>query len=787
MAQTQTVDSGLLTTEGTPIPLVGVVVEGQIRDYGARVVISQRYRNVEEQPVEAVYRFPLDEAAAVCGFEALIDGRRISGKVEEREKAFETYDDALAEGHGAYLLDEERADIFTASVGNLPPGKDVVLRITTVAELPLEGDAIRFTLPTTISPRYAPAVDRKGVGESEAERVSAPWALQVPYGLELSLDIETSTLIRSVASPTHPIDVAVKDGRATVGLATRETAMDRDLVVTVALEESFAPRALVERGPDGATYALVSLRPELETKPSPAELIFLVDRSGSMQGTSIAEVRNALSLCLRSLRPGCFFNIVGFGSSHESLFSESRPYDEESLAVAATSLGSLEANFGGTEILPALEEVLSARPQKGLPRQLFVLTDGEVSNTEAVIALARKHAGHTRIFTFGIGAGASHHLVEGLARAGEGAAEYIAPGERLEGKVMRQLERALTPALTDVRVGWGELDVTQAPHEVPPVFADGRVLLYGRFEERAKASTVTLHAASADGNVKLSLPLGTTDVPEGSLVATLWARQMIRDLEEGRSALHGRRGSRQKRALGLDDERIKAEIVGLGTTHGLVSRHTSFVAVETRDNPPEGEPRLRRVPLALTRGWHGMDEADERDVMLAEIPYAKRSACLAGPPPAAAAAWPRQKGKARREVSRASTASPMWLEEDEGPSERPIDRLVALQCVDGSWTPSKRLFEVTGLDPDDVDRLHELASRGEPTLNASREDFGRALATATALAWLVREAADSRDEWRLLAEKAREWLERMPPGTEFWLRLAETALAGVPSGSHDHR
>src|SRR5512134_3319915 len=189
MAQTLTVPSGLLSREGAPVPLLGVVARAEIRDYACRVVLSQRFRNDEDRPIEAVYKFPLDEGAAVCAFEIEIDGRRITGRVEEREKAFETYDEAMAQGHGAYLLDEERPDVFTVSVGNLPPVKEAVLRLTTVSELPLEGDAIRFTLPTTIAPRYAPAEDLKGVGESEAERVSPPYALQVPYGLTLEVDV----------------------------------------------------------------------------------------------------------------------------------------------------------------------------------------------------------------------------------------------------------------------------------------------------------------------------------------------------------------------------------------------------------------------------------------------------------------------------------------------------------------------------------------------------------------------------------------------------------------------
>jgi Ca-activated chloride channel family protein len=798
MAQTLTAPSGLLSSEGARVPLVGVLAEAQIRDYACRVVLSQRFRSDEDRPIEAVYKFPIDEAAAVCGFEVEIDGRRILGRVEEREKAFETYDEALTAGHGAYLLDEERADVFTASVGNLPPGKEAILRITTVSELPLEGDAIRFTLPTTIAPRYAPAEDQKGVGETEAERVSPPYALEVPYGLSLKVDVETSVPVRSVESPSHPVAVTIEDGHARVTLSEREAALDRDVVLRISLAETHRPHALVERGPDGEAYALVSFRPTLGSKPAAAEVLFVVDRSGSMQGTSIAEARNALQLALRSLRPGCVFNIVGFGSRFDALFPESRPYDDESLAEATAHVRALEADLGGTEILPALEHVFGTEPRKGLPRQLFVLTDGEVSNTDAVIALARRHAGDTRVFTLGIGAGASHHLVKGLARAGEGEAEFIAPGERIEGKVLRQLSRALSPALTDVSVDWAGLGVEQAPFEVPPVFAEGRVLLFARVE-KAEPATVTLRASSPDGDVSLPLALDPTSAAEGTLVATLWARHMIRDLEEGRSVLHPRRGSQQKRALDLKDEQVKAAIVRLGTTWGLVSRHTSFVAVEERETPTSGEAQLRKVPVAITRGWHGMPMvlgasgvvmpqaagARYRTVdgasgamgaartQMPDLNFLGRDArALRSAPEAASQPVPPLVSRLRTLMgARGTPATPPAAGPGrQGPTTRPLDRLVALQRADGSWTLDDDLAQALGWPG-----AKSLRKAAACDLRGHRQE--RAFATALALAWLDRECADARDEWRLLADKAREQLDRTPEGASAWLDRAAAVLA----------
>ena len=108
--------AGLYTREAAPVPLAGVAIDGELSTIGARVSVSQRYVNHESVPIEAVYLFPLDEGAAVCGFEALIDGTLVIGEVKERDDAFKMYDDAMERGDGAFLLDEERPDVFQASI-----------------------------------------------------------------------------------------------------------------------------------------------------------------------------------------------------------------------------------------------------------------------------------------------------------------------------------------------------------------------------------------------------------------------------------------------------------------------------------------------------------------------------------------------------------------------------------------------------------------------------------------------------------------------------------------------
>jgi Ca-activated chloride channel family protein len=776
--------SGLFSVETRqPIPLDHVRVEAYVVDAAARVTIRQSYRNVENVPLEVVYTFPLDEGAAVCGFEATVDGVRYVGRAMERDEAFKRYDDALEAGHGGFLLDEQRADVFTASLGNMKPGSIVELAITYVTELAAEGEALRFTLPTTVSPRYAPAADQRGVGPTPAEVLNPPVALQVPYGFSFEMNVTMNGAIRSVQSPSHPVELELDGPRAKVRLAQRTAAMDRDLVIVLGADTLSAPHAVVERGEQGGAV-LLSFLPRFESKAQAAEVIFVIDRSGSMGGESIAEVRNALQLCLRSLVPGSRFNIVSFGSRYEALFPESRAYDDASLGDAAAFVRTVDADMGGTEILPALQHVVQQPRVAGMPRQVLLLTDGEVTNTDEVVGLARRHAATARFFTFGIGAGASHHLVKGIARASGGTAEFIGPGERIEAKVMRQFKRVFAPAMTDVKVEWGHGGLTAASDRVPPVFDGERVRVYA-LAESIGAGTATLRGTIAGRAVAFEVAIDPDAAVEGRTIATLAARERIRTLEEESEYLESR-GSLQRRARA--NSKAAVEIVALGLKYQLASRETSFVAVEHRDTPVEGRAELRRVPVALTSGWGGLRETGVHYLCAPQMAMPEMAAIpMRGGPrlhgsfdvmSLDASASYDDSAPAGMQFSR--TLSARSVESRPVPARpaqalRPLDALVALQRADGSWELDGEFARAVSLEVRSLEPLLTHAV-GEPA------EARRALATALALEWLEKHAAGERGEWELLALKATKWLatSRTEPaagqGWNAWLDVARRVV-----------
>ena len=756
----------------TPVPLEGVKVHAEVFGHGSRVTVAQRFRNAEKVPIEAVYVFPVPEGAAVCGLAMRVGDRRIEGEVREREEAFEAYDDAMTAGHGAALLDAERPNVFTISVGNILPGQEIVIELKWVSELPVEGDAIRFLLPTTVAPRYAPSEDREGLSPTPAERVSPPVELEVPYGFELDVDVELASPVRSVDSPSHPVRVEIDGRKARVALSHAVAAMDRDFVLLLTPSESSSPRVLVERNGDGLVTAAVSFVPRLEAREARTEVIFLVDRSGSMEGSSMEQVRAALQLCLRSLREGDRFNIVGFGSEFRALFPESRAYGQAALEEASRHVDGLDADLGGTEILPALEAVLATEPAGGMARQVVILTDGEVSNEAAVIELAERHSASTRIFTFGIGHGASEFLVRSLARVTRGQAEFIHPGERIEPKVLRQFARIATPAVLDVKVEWEGASVKlQAPYRAPAIFNREAGVIYARVEPTGPV-TVRL-SGTVDGKpVSWSLPVDVAQAESGDLLATLAARAAIRDLEEGTSARHDKpRGSSRQDRRG---ERVKNEIVALATAYRLASRETSFVAIERRDG---GEARpaaeLRRVPVALTFGWGGIGRSAS--------PLVRAFALMPSAPPPSRSFYsvrlrrsavsakschhlvdhfahpdlPDVVVGAAGGLDRAAMSAPA------APPERPHVAVARLQRADGCWLLTAKLCKVLGVS---LDRLRAAAKSLDDGVEARS-----LVATLAALRFLESQAGDVRDEWRLFAEKAERWLEAAlasrPPDT----------------------
>ncbi|WAS06231.1 VIT domain-containing protein [Gloeomargaritales cyanobacterium VI4D9] len=763
MIFTATQPAGLYATTGTPIPLRGVDFQAVIRDMGAQVTVSQHFQNEENNPIEAVYSFPLPESAAICGFEVRLGERVITGRVEEKETAFAQYDEAIREGHGAYLVDQDRPNIFTISVGNLLPQQSVVIRISYVQELEMQADGGRFVIPTTISPRYVPAQQLETAPAAELLHINPPRVLgTLPYGLTIRVDMATSSPILGLESPSHPIRFTLQDGRASVELVGENIQLDQDFVLNYTLQKSPEPRILLgkDMGSDGFVVML-NFWPQLETQQrQPQEFIFIIDRSGSMEGESIQQAKTALLLCLKSLQPGDQFNIYGFGSTYEKLFERSQPYTAETLATATQHVQRLDANLGGTEIYAALEDALSR--VGNLAANVVLLTDGQVGNEPEVIQLAQRYRGRVRIFAFGIGRGVSEHLIRGVARATDGAAEFIFPGERIELKVMQQFYRMGVPYAEQVQVDWGGLSVeVVTPRVWPPLFHNQRWTAYARVSQLC-TTVVRLQAVLAGQTYTWELPLDPECVDETPVVPLLFARSAIRDWEELPSQ---GTGSRQRERKEASQQRQEA-LVQLGCRYQLLSSATSFVAIEQRpDGDKTAEIKLRRVPIALTRGWGGTGVGSQ--IASSMMPSGSRStvarrAFMAPMPPPPTS----EENTIEIELCQYRLFNEEALDEArltwEQENFRLVYELVIRQTYEGCWALESQVVNIVH---GDANQLKQIAT----LLNTTPEEAERIIATLFVLRFLKDCFADSEVLWQGVAQKAEQWLRHLsttPPLTD---------------------
>jgi len=597
-------DSGLFSEKGSPIPLAGVRVTGSIAGQGARIIVTQRFRNEEKHAVEAVYKFPLPEGAAVCGFTVEKEGTQISGRVEERDKAFEIYDDALQEGKGGYLLDEERPNIFTLSAGNLNPGTEAVVHIEYVTLIDGDGDTLRFLLPTTITPRYIPLHQADDGDIPLDHRIHPPYARSVPYGMEMHLALAGVDQFSAIESPSHPIRIEhLSEQQVVISFSQESVQMDRDFVLTLTLSEPGASQAFLCETKD-ATYVQMDFYTEHEDqdKSGTEDIIFLVDCSGSMQGDSIYEARQALDVCLKALEEGMRFNIIRFGSRFEGLFSKPEPYSEKNLERAISWSREMQADLGGTEILQPLQHIYKVQADSDTRNgAILLLTDGAVGNEDDIFHLLRNHSG-PRVFPVGIGAGCNEAFIKGLARAGKGASEFIYPGERLGPKILslfgKMSEQGIEPA-----INWGHKQADQPPAD-PVIYTRTRTSLFARLDGDYDLENEIEVTANVSGHThKWSVPVLPVK-EDHPAIPLLWAREKIRELEDAETCPIDK-GSRQK-----DRKRaaLSREIITLSKNYCVLSRHTSFVAVEEREEKDltTGEVHLCKIPVPVTMGWHGL-------------------------------------------------------------------------------------------------------------------------------------------------------------------------------------
>ena len=592
------------------IPLLHTDVGLDVRGLVVAATVTQQYANSNNEPVEAIYVFPLPHDAVVYDMEIRIGDRVIRSLIKEREEAKRVYEAAKSQGKHAALLEEERPNIFTTSVANVMPGDHIDVRMRYVEPLRWQDDRMRLVFPMVVGPRYIPgtqAIGHIGTGWA-ADTDTVPDASRITpsvrnpesrsgHDISLTVNLDPGFDTTGIKSVSHAINVSrLEDGRQHVELASGSTIPNRDFVLEVQQAASKAPKTALFLSPasdSGETnFLLAAFPPTAQAgERMPVEMLYMIDVSGSMEGTSIQQARGALLQALDRLRPQDRFGILSFSTGYREFSSETLMATPESLDAARRYVKGLEAG-GGTEMLPALMHLMQKPEIPGCLRHIILLTDGDLGNEEQIFSALRSNLGNARLYTVAIGSAPNLFLATKMAQFGRGTFTHIADIKEIQEQMMRLFESIESPVLTDIKLSFSGVEMGEVyPQRVPDLFMHQPLMIYGRI---AKGRIGRVHISARNGNepyeTTIAFDAAKTTFHPG--ITTLWARQGVEDLMDH---------------WGSSDEKgqaeIRASVIAHAIRYRLVTRFTSLVAVEEVVANPSGKSKTLAVATELPEGW----------------------------------------------------------------------------------------------------------------------------------------------------------------------------------------
>ncbi|XP_054908980.1 LOW QUALITY PROTEIN: protein mono-ADP-ribosyltransferase PARP4-like [Poeciliopsis prolifica] len=572
------VKAGLLDSSGQKLPLQAVHVKCKLMDLLSQVIIFQKYTNQSSVPIEAKYVFPLDDSAAVCGFEAFINGKHLVGEVKEKEAAREEYREAIKKGHGAYLMDQSAPDVFTISVGNLPPGATVLIKVTFVSEMVVQNRSILFSLPGSVAPwQKSSALNEKTQGSLKKVCVANEAAREFMLDMSVEMPFEISRLM----CISHEVKIKRKDCKAVVSVLPDQVMGSDGFQMSITLSEVHLPRMWVEKHPDKESQACMLVfypKFEIDSNSDGSEVVLLLDTSESMKGESFQLAQKIALQVLTNLKDDVKINIVLFGTDYKEAFLTAQKLDEVQ-DEAKKFIKSCSSVGGSTELWRPLRALSLLPPSTGV-RNLLLLSDGHIQNAAATLQLVKDNVQHSRLFTCGFSSTANRHMLRVLAKQGGGAYEFF--GAKLKHtwaeKVKRQVKCMSSPGCSSVSVKWQQSNPkappVQAPKQLNSLFNDCHTLVYG-FVPHCTQATLLGDLCGQE----LQTMVSTTELQKtrGTFLHKLTARALIRDYEDGNLDITEAEHEGKKAEL-------KSFIIDLSKEFSILSQFTSFVAIEERDS-----------------------------------------------------------------------------------------------------------------------------------------------------------------------------------------------------------
>lgn len=572
----------------------------------ARTTVTQYFLNDTEDWQEGVYTYPLPDNASVDSLTMMVGNKRIIGFVHEKQQAKKIYEAAKAKGQAASLAEQHRPNIFKNSVANIPPQSVIAVEIQYQYPIHIDNYVFSLRTPLAITPRYNNfTVEDFMILVSASKQDWAQKALEETLTeihlsdfdggtnpVSLSVNFTPGFKIRNLKSTSHVI--TTEENKGTYQIRTSKDILPGEQDFILSWEPEIKDKPIISsyrEELDGEIYSHILILPPKDVQdikaPSPKRHItFILDTSGSMDGPSIKQARKSLVHALQDLTDQDHFNVIEFNSQHRKLFDAPLSGTQDNIQKAIYLIGELEAD-GGTNMVPALQEAFAEKDMPGTLRQIVFITDGAIGYEAEMMQLIKADAGRARLFAIGIGSAPNAHLMRSLAEAGRGSFTFIGDVKEIKQTLSSLFEKMKTPAITNLELILPDgIEGDVIPAQLPD-------LLAGQPVSVALKTNRPLHRIDITGNkgnrpYKISEKIKDQKNAEG--ISKIYARQKIHGLQF-------------QDPYGQNVE-IKSQIIALGTHHQIMSKYTSFVAVDEDIIRPQTEQLITKTyDPSLPKGW----------------------------------------------------------------------------------------------------------------------------------------------------------------------------------------
>jgi Ca-activated chloride channel homolog len=520
-----------------------------------------------------------------------VGNKAVVAKIRERQQAAQEFEEAKAAGKNAALLEQQRPNVFTMQVANIMPGDRVEVQLVYSEMLTPEKGIYEFVYPTVVGPRYSNTPE--SIAPETSQWVKSPYLHQSessPALFSIRVNVSGGVPLADLRSSTHATRVDW-EGPSLAHVSMDNDAGDRDFILNYRLSGREIQSGLMIYEGEKENFFLLTVQPpeRVVTRDiPPREYIFVLDVSGSMNGFPLDTAKRVLENLVGNLKPTDTFNVVLFSGASRILSPVSLAANPQNVSRALAAISN-ERGGGGTELEAALSTAIRL-PRSGLvSRSIVVVTDGYIAEEAGAFDLIHQNLNNTNFFAFGIGGSVNRHLIEGIARAGQGEPFVVTSSQEADAAGERFREYIESPVLTNVRLNFRGFDAYDTePETQPDLFAERPVVVYGKWRG-SKTGQIEVTAVAAHGPfVKVLDVAESTSRPEHAALPQLWARSRIVRLSDYN--------------FQRNEADVVREVTLLGLTYSLLTRYTSFIAVIEEVRNADGQANSVDQPLPLPNG-----------------------------------------------------------------------------------------------------------------------------------------------------------------------------------------